>query len=87
MPSKIYCCWTVYGHSWRVVLLPIIFWLGSLTCTVLTVYYDYLWALAAEDSSTTAATIDALLNNDALIGFFSSNLATNLFVTCTITLF
>src|ERR1700759_4000317 len=81
MPSKIYRCWTVYGHSWRVVLLPIIFWFGSLTCAVLVVYYDCLTALAGEDSSTIAGIIEFLLADDTLIGFYSSNIATNLFVT------
>ena len=84
MLFKVYRCWTVHGQSWRAVWLPIVFWLGALTCAVLSTYYDYygLAAVATEEIERFLR-----LSDGATIGFFSSNIATNLFSTGTTTLF
>ena len=84
MLSKIYRCWTVYGNSWRVVCLPMIFWFGTLTCAILNVYYDYLTSVATDDSRIEWGLVRGL---DALTAFYSANIATNLYSTCKITLF
>jgi hypothetical protein len=78
----IYRCWTVYNYSWRVVCLPIIFWFGSLICAVLILYYYWVLAVATGDSSTLTRMLVRVLH--AEIGFYSSNIATNLFSTCAI---
>ena len=84
MLSKIYRCWTVYGHPWRVVWLPIILWLGSLTCAVLIVCFDHLLSVAATQEEFTRL---LSLYDDAITAFYSINIATNLFSTGMTTLF
>ena len=80
MLLKVYRCWTVYGQSWRIMWLPIMFWLGSLTCTFLTTYYDHCGF--TEEIERFLSIFDG-----ATIGFYSSNIATNLFSTGTASLF
>ena len=84
MLSKVYCCWIVYGRSWRVVCLPIVFWPGSLTCAVLSVYYDVRSSLITDANSAWRAFFKLF---DMTTVFFSCNIATNLFSTCMTTLF
>ena len=80
MLSKIYRCWMVYGHSRRVVYLPIIFWFGSLTCIALYIYYDILFVTATDGSSRSGRAFVEEANT--VIGFYCCNIATNLFSTC-----
>ena len=84
VPSKIYRCWTVYGYSWRVVWLPIIFWLGSLTCAILMLYADIF---GTAETTKRIRHKSAVLNFDAGIGFYSINIVTNLFTTGMTTIF
>jgi hypothetical protein len=79
MLSKIYRCWAVYGHSWRVVWLPIILWLGSLTCAILAAYWDFLLVLEATQDPEIARRQSPFY--DATTAFYSINIATNLFST------
>jgi hypothetical protein len=83
MLSKIYRCWTVYGHSWRVVWLPIILWLASSTCAVLVIYSASQLLVGPGPEITR---LEYLLN-DAIAVFYSINIATNLFSTGMTTLF
>ncbi|TFK33653.1 hypothetical protein BDQ12DRAFT_727593 [Crucibulum laeve] len=36
----IYRCWTIYGRSRKVVIIPIIFWVGGLACAILQGYWQ-----------------------------------------------
>jgi hypothetical protein len=78
MLSKIYRCWTVYDHSWRVVCLPTIFWLGSLTCVVLVIYFNNLLSVTVKWEEFTRR---VPLFEDGITAFYSTNIATNLFST------
>ena len=60
------------------------FWLGSLTCAILTIYYDYYEAAAV---ATEEIERFLRLADRATIGFYCSDIATNLFSTGTTTLF
>jgi len=82
---KIYRCWTVYGHSWRVVWLPIVLWLGSLTSLVLVTYSDSQLFVGTTPDPGTKGLLSHL--NDTVTGFYSTNIATNLFSTGMTTLF
>src|ERR1700759_3353859 len=82
--SKIYRCWTVYGHSWRIVCLPIVFWFGSLTCIALVIYTKYEYTRV---TSATSAIKLLVSNRDVGIGFYCGSIATNLFSTCLIIVF
>jgi hypothetical protein len=85
MLSKMYRCWAVYGHSWRVVWLPIMLWLGSLTCAVLAARWDFLSAVEATQDPEAASRQS--LFYDPITAFYSINIATNLFSTGMTTLF
>jgi len=72
-------CWIVYGRSWLVIFLPIILWLGTTACGIMTVYVE--------------ATLDntgQLLNSKSLIPFITSmlclTLVTNVLTTTLIVL-
>ena len=60
------------------------FWLGSLTCAILMIYYDYNFLAAGTPEEIERF---ARLLNGAMIGFYSSDIAANLFSTGTTTLF
>ena len=61
-------------------------WLGSLTCTVLVVYYDYPGLTAVTLGEEAEARRIARLSSSILVGFYSCNIATNFFSTGTTTL-
>ena len=61
------------------------FWLGSLTCAILMIYCDYYLEVAVAATGEVKRFLH--LADVARIGFYSSNIATNLFSTGTTTLF
>jgi len=79
----IYRCWAVYGHSWRIVCLPIIFWLGSFAFAVLIICESHLLALEKKEDSTTIKRHFVKYIDD-VIGLATTIIATNLFSTCAI---
>ncbi|PPQ84944.1 hypothetical protein CVT25_004457 [Psilocybe cyanescens] len=68
-------CWIVYSKRWLIVIVPILLWLGTTVCGIMTVYIE-----ATLDTSS-----GKLLNASTLVPFITSmlclTLATNLLTT------
>ena len=63
--------------------MPMVFWLGSLTCAILIVYFDYQSNVATTDDSITKLGLSAI---NAATAFYCGDIAINLYATCTTTL-
>ncbi|KIL57868.1 hypothetical protein M378DRAFT_171250 [Amanita muscaria Koide BX008] len=73
----IYRCWIVYGKSWRVICVPVTFWLGSLACSALSSYYGAL-SLSSKNQNVFRST------EMAIICFYVCNIATTVYTTTAI---
>ncbi|PFH49138.1 hypothetical protein AMATHDRAFT_41765 [Amanita thiersii Skay4041] len=48
----IYRCWVVYSRRWQVVCLPLLVWLGGISCSTLALYYysqNLRWMLSGAE--------------------------------------
>ncbi|KAM6499791.1 hypothetical protein JOM56_005299, partial [Amanita muscaria] len=73
----IYRCWVVYAKSWRVICVPVIFWLASLACSVLESYYSGLYYKGQSHEAFPIAV-------NALIGLYACNIAITVYTTAAI---
>ncbi|KIL57880.1 hypothetical protein M378DRAFT_1027498 [Amanita muscaria Koide BX008] len=73
----IYRCWIVYGKSWRVICVPVTFWLGSLACSVLPSYYATLNFLSPNLNTFQS-------EEKVLISLYVCNMATTIYTTTAI---
>ncbi|KAM6499963.1 hypothetical protein JOM56_005471 [Amanita muscaria] len=73
----IYRCWIVYAKSWRVICLPVIFWLGSLACSALAFYYGTL-NLKNFSSDLNTFQIEEMTFT---VGLYACNMATTIYTT------
>jgi len=66
----IYRCWSIYSHSWRIVIPPLILWLGGIVCMVLILYL-----LPFSDPA------HLLQRHTSWETFYSCNIALNIYAT------
>ncbi|KAF8622792.1 hypothetical protein AX15_006722 [Amanita polypyramis BW_CC] len=79
----IYRCWVVYGRSYKIICLPILFWISSVALTTYAIYlYAVTLTLEAADQETLYKV--SILVAKIWDGFFSCNIATNIYATTAI---
>ncbi|KIL57763.1 hypothetical protein M378DRAFT_171348 [Amanita muscaria Koide BX008] len=76
----IYRCWIVYGKSWRVICVPVTFWLGSLACSTSSSYYALL-DLSSQGQDDNTPQIEEMALN---VGIHVCNMATTIYTTTAI---
>ncbi|KIL56449.1 hypothetical protein M378DRAFT_522829 [Amanita muscaria Koide BX008] len=72
----IYRCWIVYEKSWRVICVPVIFWLASLACSALFSYYGEQMLYAGQ--------VRRKALGGAITGLYVCNIATTIYTTAAI---
>jgi hypothetical protein len=71
--SQIYRCWFIWSKSWRMIGLPILLWLGTLTCQI-----GLLVLLRSVVFGQTNSGNVLLWG----LGFWALTISTNIFTTC-----
>ncbi|PFH49355.1 hypothetical protein AMATHDRAFT_63426 [Amanita thiersii Skay4041] len=74
-----YRCWTVYGNSWRIVIIPFFLWLATVICTVIGVQ----WVVVVLHTSNTRLSI---VTSNANLAFFTCTIIINVWLTTAIVL-
>ncbi|KIL57873.1 hypothetical protein M378DRAFT_359464 [Amanita muscaria Koide BX008] len=75
----IYRCWIVYAKAWRIICVPVTFWLGSLACSAL---YSYYGTVDFSRKDPIAIQID--FEQMVLLGLYVCNIATTIYTTTAI---
>ncbi|KIL58167.1 hypothetical protein M378DRAFT_15738 [Amanita muscaria Koide BX008] len=80
----IYRCWKVYNKSWRIIALPVLFWLGSSISFILVFYYNHQEFTALDDADFDMVLMWATKSSYAHPVFRPFNALTNIYTTAAI---
>ncbi|KAM6502577.1 hypothetical protein JOM56_002554 [Amanita muscaria] len=75
----IYRCWVVYARSWRIVCIPIFFWILLFASSIICIFYLTPLINPKNEESVFHA---FLLEYYFWIVFYCANIATNIYATC-----
>ncbi|KIL60216.1 hypothetical protein M378DRAFT_84071, partial [Amanita muscaria Koide BX008] len=73
----VFRCWILYAKSWRVICVPVTFWLASVACSVLESYYAGLYYKGQSHEAV-------LIAMKATTGLYACNIAITVYTTAAI---